>query len=198
MREPLPLARIQDSILDFLRNREDAVLFGAQAANAYVDEPRMTQDVGIMSTRARELAEELRAHLSKEFNIAARVREVAKGQGFRIYQLREPKNRHLADVRQVEGFPPFRTISEVRVPTPEDLIAQKVVSHIGRRGQPKSDMDLRDLKVLLLAHPELKNRTGAVLDRLRAAGAGAQVIDEWYRLAQMEIKPASDADEFGG
>src|SRR3954454_17402263 len=98
MRAPLPRAEIQDAILDFLRNREDAVLFGAQAVNAYVDEPRMTQDVDILSTRARELSEELRALLATKFTIATRVREVAGGQGFRIYQLREPRNRHLADV----------------------------------------------------------------------------------------------------
>src|SRR5437763_14746201 len=91
MREPLPLATIQDAILTFLRNRDDAVLFGAQAVNAYVDEPRMTQDVDIMSTRARDFAEELRAHLAQKFKIATRVREAAKGQGFRIYHLRQPK-----------------------------------------------------------------------------------------------------------
>src|SRR5437867_9510318 len=99
MREPLPLARIHEAILDFLRNRDDAVLFGAQAVNAYVDEPRMTQDVDILSTRGSEFAEELRAHLAKTFKTAVRVREIAQGKGFRIYQLREPKNRHLADVR---------------------------------------------------------------------------------------------------
>src|SRR5215212_2736396 len=99
MREPLPLAKIHDEILQFLRHRDDAVLFGAQAVNAYVDEPRMTQDVDILSTRARELAEELRDHLAKKFTIATRVRSVAHDQGFRIYQLRQPKNRHLADVR---------------------------------------------------------------------------------------------------
>src|SRR5438045_9516454 len=98
MREPLPLAKIHDEILDFLRNRDDAVLFGAQAVNAYVDEPRMTQDVDILSTRAREFAEDLRAHLAKMFTIAVRVREVARGEGFRIYPLREPKNLHLAAV----------------------------------------------------------------------------------------------------
>src|SRR6266480_3769401 len=121
MKEPLPLATIQEAVPDFLRNRDDAVLFGAQAVNAYVDEPRMTQDVDIMSTRAREFAEELRAHLAKTFTIATRVCEVAKGDGFRIYQLREPKNRHLADVRQTTTFPPTRLIAQVRVPTPEDL-----------------------------------------------------------------------------
>ena len=65
MREPLPLATIHDAVLEFLRGRTDAVLFGAHAVNAYVDEPRMTQDVDILSPRATELAEELRAYLSQ-------------------------------------------------------------------------------------------------------------------------------------
>ena len=67
MHEPLPLATIHDAVLEFLRGRTDAVLFGAHAVNAYVDEPRMTQDVGILSPRAAELAEELRAHLAHDF-----------------------------------------------------------------------------------------------------------------------------------
>ena len=78
MREPLPLATIQEAVLEFLRDRDDAVIFGAQAMNAYVGEPRMTQDIDLLSTRARELAEELREHLSQQFHIAARVREVGK------------------------------------------------------------------------------------------------------------------------
>ena len=60
MHEPLPLSKIQGAVLEFLQGRDDAVLFGAQAVNAYVSEPRATQDVDILSTRARELAEELR------------------------------------------------------------------------------------------------------------------------------------------
>jgi len=43
MNEPLPLAILQDAVLDFLRGRDDAVVFGAQAVNAYVAEPRMSQ-----------------------------------------------------------------------------------------------------------------------------------------------------------
>jgi hypothetical protein len=34
MREPLPLATIHDAVLTFLRGRDDAVLYGAQAVNA--------------------------------------------------------------------------------------------------------------------------------------------------------------------
>ncbi len=45
MRESLLLATIQDAVLDFLRGRSDAALFEAQAVNAYVDKPRMTQEV---------------------------------------------------------------------------------------------------------------------------------------------------------
>ena len=50
---------IQDTVLSSLRNRKDAVLFGAQAVNAYVEESRLTQDVDIASPRAAELAQEL-------------------------------------------------------------------------------------------------------------------------------------------
>jgi hypothetical protein len=197
MREPLPLAQIHDAILDFLRNRDDAVLFGAQAVNAYVDEPRMTQDVDILSIRAESLAEELRAHLAKKFTIAARSREVAGGQGYRIYQLRQPKNRHLADVRQVTAFPPTQIISEVRVLNPEELIAQKITSLCARSAQPKGDTDRRDLQVLLLAYPQLKSQTGPVLDRLRAAQANDRVISEWNHIVATAIETPNDADEFG-
>lgn len=196
MREPLPLARIHEAVIEFLRNRDDAVLFGAQAVNAYVDEPRMTQDVDVLSTRAADLAEEIRAHLAREFTIAARVREVASGRGFRVFQLRQPKNRHLVDVRQVSELPPNHPIADVRVPTPEELIAQKVVSYTARKGQPKSGTDWRDLTLLLLAHPDLKTSTGPVRDRLTAATAGADVIAEWEALVATDIQPESEADEF--
>ena len=58
MREQLPLATIHDAVLDFLRGRSDVVVFGAQAVNAYVDEPRMSQDIDLLCTRATELSEE--------------------------------------------------------------------------------------------------------------------------------------------
>ena len=88
MREKLPLATIHDAVLEFLRGRDDAVLFGAQAVNAYVTESRMTEDVDILSIRAPELAEELRDYLNKRFHIAVRVRKVRQGLGYRLYQVR--------------------------------------------------------------------------------------------------------------
>ena len=66
MREPLPLATIHDAVLEFLRGRTDAVLCGAHAVNAYVDVSRMTDDVDIMSSRAGDLAEEVRAFLVEQ------------------------------------------------------------------------------------------------------------------------------------
>lgn len=196
MKEPLPLATIHDAVIDFLRNRDDAVLFGAQAVNAYVDEPRMTQDVDVQSTRARELAEEIRSYLAKKFTIAARVREVATGRGFRIFQLRHPKNRHLVDIRQVASFPPTQIISDVRVPTPEELIAQKVISYVARKGQPKSGLDWRDLTLLLLVHPHLKTSSGPVRDRLIASSVAEEVLAEWETLVASDIQPESEADGY--
>jgi hypothetical protein len=54
--ETLPLSRIHEAVLEFLQGRDDAVLFGAQAVNAYVSEPRMTEDVDLLSTRQGNFA----------------------------------------------------------------------------------------------------------------------------------------------
>ena len=58
MGEPLPLSTVHNAVLEFLKGRDDVVVFGAQAVNAYVAEPRMTQEVDLQSTRARDLAED--------------------------------------------------------------------------------------------------------------------------------------------
>ncbi len=105
MAESLPLATIHEAVLEFLRDRDDAVLFGAQAVNAYVDEPRMTQDVDILSLRAKDFAREMREYLHQRFHIAVRVRTVAQNQGYRVFQVTKPKNRHLVDIRQVTTLP---------------------------------------------------------------------------------------------
>ena len=197
MKERVPLARIHEAVFEFLRNRADAAVFGAQAVNAYVDEPRMTQDVDILSTRAEAFAEELRAHLATTFTMAVRVRVVADGKGFRVFHLTQPKNRHLADVRQVDALPPTQLVAEVRVPTPEELVAQKVVSYARRRGQPKGDTDLRDIKVMLLTYPTLKQAEGAVRARLLAGGADASVLAAWDELAAMEFRDEAETEDDG-
>ncbi|OLE55188.1 MAG: hypothetical protein AUG51_04350 [Acidobacteria bacterium 13_1_20CM_3_53_8] len=188
MREPLPLATIQETILEFLRGREDVAVFGAQAVNAYVDEPRMTQDIDLLSFRARELAEELCELLSKKFHIAVRVREVGKGKGFRIYQVQKTGNRHLADVRPVAHLPETRTIEGIKVLSPAELIASKVVSYHSRRGKPKSGTDWRDLAVLLLTFPELKSDTSEVTSILQNSGADESLLQDWRELVAQEIE----------
>jgi hypothetical protein len=189
MREPHPLAVIHDAVLEFLRGRDDAVVYGAQAVNAYIDEPRMTQDVDIMSLRAADLAEELRVFLNKRFHIAVRVRKVREGLNYRIYQVRRPKNRHLVDVRPVEEFPPTKRVKKVLVITPPELIANKVISMVNRQKKRKGFMDRADLNALLVTFPKLKTQEGEVADRLRAAGASGEVMSAWNDLVAQEILP---------
>jgi hypothetical protein len=196
MSEPLPLATIHEAVLDFLRGRADAVVFGATAVNAYVAESRMTQDIDVMSTRAADLAEELRAYLSERFHIAARVREVNKGKGYRIFQIQKTGNRHLVDLRSVDTLPSSQTISEVKVLAPTELIARKVISYSSRRGQPKAHSDMRDLTMLLLAFPDLKQDSGPVRDALTALGANDQDIASWIQLVAEEIKTPDEDSEF--
>lgn len=190
--EPLPLATIQAAVFEFLRNRDDAVVFGAQAVNAYVGEPRMTQDIDLMSMRARELVEELCEYLSQRFYIAVLVREVKEGQGYRLYQAHKSGNRHLVDVRQVRHLPSAQRIEQVLVMAPAELIASKVISYYQRRGKPKSGTDWRDLAMLLLAFPELKQQSSQVLDCLTAVGTNEKILELWRDVVEMAIAPEED------
>jgi hypothetical protein len=196
MREPLPLATIHEAVLEFLRGRDDVVVFGATAVNAYVDEPRMTQDIDLMSPRAMELAEELREYLSERFHIAVRVRIVRGDKGYRLFQMQETGNRHLVDLRPVATLPESQTIEDIRVVTPPELIAHKVISYNARRGNPKAGTDWRDLAMLLLTFPDLKSESGAVSEKLRLLTASEEVMNEWRDLVSQKISLPEDDAEF--
>ena len=196
MREPLPLATIHDAVLEFLRGRKDVVVFGATAVNAYVAEPRMTQDIDLMCVRAEELAEELRTSLSDRFHIAVRVRVIGEKKGYRLFQIQKAGNRHLADVRPVNSLPKAQLIEDILIMSPPELIARKVVSYQARRGQPKSGTDWRDVAMLILAFPELKSELGPVSDALGELKANEAVMNEWRALVAQEITAPSDEDEF--
>jgi hypothetical protein len=196
MREPLPLATIHDAVLEFLRGRDDVVVFGATAVNAYVDEPRMTQDIDLMSPRARELAEELREHLSELFHIAFRVRTVRGDKGFRLFQMQKAGNRQLVDVRPVNSLPESQMIEGIRVLAPAELIAYKVISYNSRRGKPKAGTDWRDLAMLLLMFPELKSNSGKVNEILQTLEASEAVKNEWRDLVAQVISLPDDDSEF--
>jgi len=95
-RERVPLARAHDAVLEFLRNRKDAVLCDAHAVNAYVT-VALNQDVDIASTRAPALAAELQSFLSLRFSMHLRIDEIRNGQGYRIKPKRRQAHRHLVD-----------------------------------------------------------------------------------------------------
>jgi hypothetical protein len=194
--DPLPKGTIEQAIVDFLTGREDAAIFGDMAVNAYVDERRMTEDVDIVSPRARVLADELRQRLNEQFHIAVRVREIGGETGFRIYQIAKPKNRHLAAVRAVESLPPSDRIAGVSIVTPPEVIVGKVFSCARRKGKPKSFTDRRDLAHMLLRYPELKVEQGVVRQRLEERGAGEDVLQFWQQLVAEEIIAEDDDDEF--
>lgn len=193
--EALPLASIFRELFLYLTKRPDVVLFGAHAVNAYCEPERMTQDVDLLSTNAPALAEDLRAHLAATFHIAVRVREVVPGVGFRVYQVQNPKNRHLADVRQESTLPEHRVIDGIRVVAPTELIAMKVSAMTHRQHRPKGSTDLTDLQRLLLAFPELKTDAGPVYERLCALGATRAALAAWHALVLERIEPDEDESD---
>ena len=196
MREPLPLATVHEAVLEFVRGRDDVVVFGATAVNAYVSEPRMTQDIDLMSTRAAELAEEVRKFLSERFHIAVRVRVIGDGKGYRVFQIRKEGNRHLVDVRPIATLPKSELIDGVKVVTAAELIARKVISLHSRRGQPKSGTDWRDVAMLLLAFPALKSDSGPVSEILNSLGATEEEMRTWSEVVQQEISMPDEESKF--
>ena len=193
--EPLPLASIFREIFLFLTKRPDAVLFGAHAVNAYCAPERMTQDVDLLSTNGPALAEDLRAHLAATFHIAVRVRQIGPD-GFRIYQVQKPKNRHVAGVRHVAVLPPNEQIEGVRTVSPVELVAMKALSMSDRRGREKGISDRLDLHRLLHAFPDLRADEGPVADRLRALGGSDAALTTWREVVRERIEP--DLDESDG
>jgi len=194
MHETLPLSTIQGAVLEFLQGRDDVVLFGAQAVNAYVSEPRATQDVDILSNNAETLADELRGFLSERFHIAVRVREIS-GKGYRIYQTRKEGNRHLVDIRIEKDLPEAETIEQIQVLAPVALIASKIVSYQSRRGNPKSGTDWRDLAMLLVRFPELKTVGGEVSAILEKQHVSESVLGFWQELVDQNISVDTDDDD---
>jgi hypothetical protein len=196
MREQLPLATIQEAVLEFLQNRDDVVIFGAQAVNAWVNEPRMTQDIDVVSTCADALAEEIRSYLSDRFHIAVRVREVKTGLGYRVFQIQKVGNRHLVDLRMVTELPIAERVENILVMSPHELVAWKVIAYHSRRGKPKAGTDWRDIAMLLLTFPDLKVSQGKVRDRLLAAKASTEVLQLWEEFVVQEIQAIDEDDDF--
>jgi len=75
---------------------------------------------------------------------------------------------------------------------PVELIASKLISYYQRRGKPKSGTDWRDLAMLLLTFPELKQESSQVLNCLRVTGANDKILELWQEVLVMEIEPEED------
>jgi hypothetical protein len=90
------------------------------------------------------------------------------------------------DIRIESEFPPNQMIEQIRVLTPPQLVASKVVSYRSRFGQAKSWTDRRDLTLLLQKFPELKVRGGEVDEALDERSATADAKEFWLELVDQE------------
>lgn len=196
MRELLPIYRIQEAIFDFCRDRPDIAVFGAQAVNLYVPEPRMTQDVDVLCIEPATVAAALTERLGQVFHIATRVRELRPGKAYRVFQVRGEGNRHLADLRRAEfpltGLVVRDGIPYVGLPV---LTALKVSALVRRRLAPKGATDLADLRRLLLAHPELRDDAGGVTESIGVVGGGNDELLQWRALLAEPGVSDEDSDE---
>jgi len=129
--------------------------------------------------------------LSETFHIAVRVREI-KEKGFRVYQVRKEANRHLVDVRQIEKFPETETIENIQILSPLELITSKIISFQSRYGKPKSWTDRRDLAVLLLRFPELKEK---VLANLQEKNVGEAILETWAEIESQGFEFEDDDED---
>ncbi|MES1207615.1 MAG: hypothetical protein ABUS79_16890 [Pseudomonadota bacterium] len=196
MRETLPIHRIQEAIFDFCRHRLDMAVFGAQAVNFYVDQPRMTQDVDILCTDPSAFSADLARSIGDQFHVAIRVRQLSPGKAYRVFQLRSEGNRHLADLRLAE-FPLTDLVERdgihyVGLPL---LIALKVVALAKRRLAPKGATDLADLRRMLLSHPNLRHEEGPVADAIHVVGGGQEELRQWRALVEEKTVCDEDSDE---
>ena len=187
----VPLVTIHSAVMEFLRGREDAVMFGGHAVNAYVKEKRATQELDLLSTRTAKLATELRDYLNRRFRIFLLIRRLNKGDGRRIYQATNDGNHFLVDIRPVPQMPNAKPIAQVLYMEPAELIASKVIAYHNRRDKPKGDIDQRDLAKLLLTFPELKKGSDTVMGRLQAAGAEEAVIALWKETITQTSSPST-------
>src|SRR5205807_6222645 len=112
--------------------------------------------------------------------------------GYRLFQLRKPRIRLLVVLRPAEYLPRAERIEDVLVMSPPELIAHKVISYHARRGQPKAGTDWRDLAMLLLTFPELKQVGGAVSEALKSMGADEEVMKTWRELVAQELIEPQD------
>ncbi len=97
----------------------------------------------------------------------------------------------MIDIRLITEFPDTKIVEEIQVLSPLELIVSKVISFQSRYGKPKSWTDKRDLAVLLLRFPELKEK---VSENLQAKNVGKAVLQIWTEIARQDFQ-FEDEDE---
>ena len=97
----------------------------------------------------------------------------------------------MVDLRQIGGLPKTETIENVLVLSPAELIASKVTSYHSRKGKPKSGTDWRDIAVLLLRFPDLKDNVKELLLRQESSEG---VIESWTTISSQTFV-AEEEDE---
>ena len=82
-------------------------------------------------------------------------------------------------------------IENIQILSPLELIVSKVISFHSRYGKPKSWTDRRDLAVLLLRFPELKEK---VAPNLQAKNVGKAILETWAEIERQDFQ-FEDEDE---
>lgn len=106
--------------------------------------------------------------------------------------MRKEGNRHLVDVRSIGVLPKTETIENVLVLAPAELIASKVISYHSRKGKPKSGTDWRDIAVLLLRFPGLKENTSSLL---KTQNVGPEVLKTWHEISNQDFQLGNEDDD---
>ena len=94
------------------------------------------------------------------------------------------------NIRAVETLPPAQRIANLLVMAPEALIVGKVIAYHQRRNQPKAGTDWRDLAMLLLRFPHLKQDPTIVAEQLLASQAEPETLILWATLVAQDIQAA--------
>ncbi len=201
MREPLPLATIQEAILAHCRGRPDLCVFGAQALSIHTGVPRMTQDVDIMAEDPAAVANQLATYLSERFphHMAARVRVIQRGDrvlGYRVYQQRSDDrggNRHLADLRVLDvPREALQTSDGIQYTGPELTLAMKTHAATVRTNRIKRGQDRVDTLRLMRAMPDI---SAADLESLWVAVGAPPDVRRVFEELSEEARDSAETDE---
>ena len=183
MNETVSISLIQEAVLEFMQDRDDAIVFGAPAVNAYVDEPRMSQDVDIMALNAETLAEDIRSLLNDRFKMVVRVRSIANGRGLRIWYLPDSQTPKSPSCQYSQrGYCSVRSTRRTdfgAAASGIDCAKTKIISMTSRSKMAKGMTDAADLRRLLITFSDLKVEHGAVSEVLNGKIVSSEVLETW-------------------